>query len=294
MPISLAQLEAFAALAECGSFGKTAERLGVTQPAVTQHVAKLGRHFNLKLVDVVRHRPLLTEAGRFLAERARSVVGGVALLESEMADFAHVRSGTLEIGATVTVGTYVLPGLIAEFRSVRPAASVRVQIANTAVINELVRRHTLGLGLIEGAPPDDLVTTPFRDDELVLVVPARAHRLSRRRRVRASDLANEPFISREIGSGTRDLGYDTLQTRGIRPPVALELPSGEAILRAVEAGLGIAILSRLVVDRDARNGMVRVLAIDDLPLRRSFHLVRAADRTLSPAQAAFERLVLRS
>jgi DNA-binding transcriptional LysR family regulator len=107
-------------------------------------------------------------------------------------------------------------------------------------------------------------------------------------------LAQVPFVSREPGSGTRDLGYEALVRTGVRPPVVLELPSVEAILRAVEAGLGAAILSRFAVEREARSGTVHMLRIADLPLRRSLFIAAVRGRTLSPVQRAFARIVLES
>jgi DNA-binding transcriptional LysR family regulator len=291
MAVSLAQLQALVALAEDGSFSKAARRLRVTQPAVTQHVANLAAEVGVPLVDVVNRRPALTDAGAYLVERARAIVDAIATLGADMDEFKHVRSGMLRIGATLTIGTYLLPSLLAEFMRGRPHVRVDVRIANTNSIARLLQTHELGLALVEGIiSAETIVTVPFLEDELVLVTAPGA--LANKRRIRASDLAQIPFISREPGSGTRDLGYDALVRGGVSPPVILELPSGEAILRAVEAGLGAAILSRFAVERDARAGSVRMLTIADLPLRRSLFIAAVRGRTLSPSQRAFAQIVL--
>lgn len=292
MPVSIPQLEALGALERTGSFSKAARTLHVTQPAITQHVANLSRHYGVQLVDTIDRRPVLTEAGRFLAERGAAIVESLEALEREMQEYADARSGVLSIGATVTIGTYLLPAMLAKLRAERPSLRVEAAIANTARIAHLVRTHEIGLALIEGAVEDDLIATAFREDELVLVVPAEGNPLSRKRRVAPQDLRGVPFVSRERGSGTRDLGYDALTRAGIAPPIVLELPSGEAILRAVEEGLGAAILSRLVVERELYRERIRIVPVTGLRLRRPLYAVRAPGKTLSPAQRALLRIVL--
>lgn len=295
MAASLAQLQALVTLAGERSFSKAARRLRVTQPAVTQHISNLAREVGVQLVDVVNRRPVLTEAGSYLAERARAIVEGIATLDADMADFKQARSGTLRIGATLTIGTYLIPDLLAAFWRERPQIRADVRIANTIGIAELLRSHKLGLALVEGIIADDaVVTAPFLEDELVLITGSANGPLRDRRRVRCVELGPVPFISREPGSGTRDLGYEALARIGVRPPILLEFPSGEAILRAVEAGLGAAILSRFAVEREARARSVKVLEIADLQLRRSFFIAAARGRTLSPLQRAFARSVIGS
>lgn len=292
MRLSLAQLQALRAVRECGSYTGAAERLGVTQPAITQHLAKLGREFGVSIADMVGHRPVLTQAGEYLAVRAETILASVDALAREMQEFTAGRTGTLEVGATVTIGTYVMPALIAEYRRGGAALAVQVPVANTAAISQMIREQRLTLALVEGLAGHGLVSVPFMRDELVCIVCAKADPLRGARQVRARDLAGVGFVSREPGSGTRDLGYEAIVRAGVRPPILLELPSGEAILRAVEAGLGAAILSRLVIARELERGSVRAVKIADVELQRSFSIVRAPHRTLSPAQRAFARIVL--
>lgn len=282
-------------LARERSFSKAARRLHVTQPAVTQHIANLTREVGVQLVDLVNRRPTLTDAGGYLAERAGAIVDAIAALDADMAEFRHAASGTLRIGATVTIGTYLLAPLLAHFWKDRPRVRADVRIANTGAIAVLLRSHELGLALVEGVINDEAIATvPFRSDELVVVTASKVGPLALRRRLQAADLAGVPFISREPGSGTRDLGYEALLRTGIRPDIVLELPSGEAILHAVETGLGVAILSRFAVERAAQNGTVRLMTITDLPLYRSLFVAAARSRTLSPAQRAFVRIVIGS
>lgn len=291
MAVSFAQLQALAALAQDRSFSKAARRLRVTQPAVTQHVSNLAREVGVQLVDVVNRRPVLTDAGSYLAERARTIVDALATLDADMAEFKQAKSGMLRVGATLTIGTYLMPDLLASFWRERPQIRVDVRIANTNAIAHLLRTHELGLALVEGIIADEAIATaPFSEDELVLITGANGP-LRDRRKLRAAELESVPFVSRESGSGTRDLGYEALLRTGVRPPIILELPSGEAILRAVEAGLGAAILSRFVVERAARAGSVKRIDITDLPLRRSLFIAATRGRTLSPLARAFAHVV---
>jgi DNA-binding transcriptional LysR family regulator len=290
--VTLAQLEAFRLVARHGSFSRAARALGITQPAVSQQVAGLARELGLSLVDVRRNRPHLTEAGAFVAGHAERACREAALLKREAAAYAQGLRGALRVAATRTIGSYLLPALLARFLRDRPAVAAEVEIANTSLVEQRVADGDVALGLVEGrVTGDSLVCTPFARDRMVLVVPPRGHRFSGVAQVTAAQLAGEAFVIREQGSGTRNLGYDLLDARGVATHVVVELPSGEAIVRAVESGLGIAILSELVTERAARLGVVHTCTISDLPLERAFSLVRAKDRVLPPTAQEFAALV---
>jgi DNA-binding transcriptional LysR family regulator len=291
MSLTLVQLETFARVANLQNYTRVAEELHLTQPGVGQQVRALERHFGVRLVDIVRRRPVLTEGGRFLAARTGDVLGIMAALEREMGEFAAARSGELHIGATLTIGAYVLPGLLARFAAASPGVEVHVEVANTRAMATRIHSGDLSLALVEGPLTDEaLAIEVFQPDVLVLVVPP-AHPFANRRIV-AQDLADQPFVWREQGSGTRDIAEEALEHAGVRPSAALELPSGEGVARAVEAGLGIAILSRLVVERAVAEGRLATAEVADLDLTRTLRLVTVRSRTLSPAARAFRSLVL--
>ncbi len=288
MKVTLAQLEALGQVARTGSFTKAAKALHVTQPAVTQQIASLQRALGIRLVAIVGNRPQLTEAGRFVATRAEAVATELDALVAQTHEWANAERGTLHVAATLTIGSYVLPELLAGFRTLHPHVVTRVEVINTAAVAARVRDGEVTIGLVEGPVTDAaLVTEPFHHDRLVLVVPMRGHRFSELSTVAAAELDGENFVSREIGSGTRDLGYELLIARGIAPRLVVELPSGEAIVRAVEAGLGIAILSERVVERAIAVKAVRTLTISDLVMKRAFSLVHLRDGVLPPLGRAF-------
>ncbi|GAC1444991.1 MAG: selenium metabolism-associated LysR family transcriptional regulator [Chloroflexota bacterium] len=292
--VTLVQLQTFARLAELGNFTRVAEVLHLTQPAVTQQVRSLERHFGVRLVDIVGRRPVLTDAGRFLAGRARELLIATSLLEKEMSEFAAARGGEFRIGATLTIGTYALPAILAHFGAEHPGISIQVEVANT---QEMVRRVTsgaLGLALIEGPlEHDGLTVIPFKQDRLVLITSPH-HPFAARRHIRLSDLDGQPFVWRERGSGTRLLVERALNHAGVHVHTALELPGGEGVSRAVEEGIGITIVSALVVERALAGGQLMAVEIEDLDLHRTFRLIHVHGRSLSPAARVFIQVLTSS
>lgn len=291
--LSLVPLATFRRLAAEGNYTRTAEALNLTQPAVTQHVRALESHFGVKLVDIVGRRAVLTDAGRFLAARAESVLGAVGALERDMLEYADVRSGTLRLGATLTIGTYDLPALVAAFRALHPGITLDVTIENTARIVELVRQGDRALALVEGTvePDEELIVTPYAEDELVVIVHP-AHPAAGRGTVPAATFREEPFVAREEGSGTRLAFERAFRRAGVEPRVVLALPSGEGIVRAAEAGIGAAVLSTRVVAEALAAGRIVRVPVAGLDLQRDFNLVRLRRTTPSPAAQAFTTLVM--
>ncbi len=292
MTFNLIQLQTFHRLAGEGSYTRTAELLHVTQPAVTQHVRALQEHFSVQLVDLVGRRTVLTEAGRFLAARAELLLGNVAALEREMREFADVRAGELRIGATVSIGTYTLPALVAQFRVQHAAIKLRVEVANTREIALAVKAGRISLALVEGPlADDDLDIRAYADDELILIA-APGHRfVGRRRAVKARELEAIPFVSREEGSGTRTQVQAALSALNVVPDIVLTLPTGEGIVRAVELGVGVAIVSKLVAAAPLRDGRVNAVPLHDLSFRRTLRVARLRRQTPSPAALAFAALL---
>jgi DNA-binding transcriptional LysR family regulator len=290
--LSLAPLVTMCRLASDPNFTRTAEALNLTQPAVTQQVRVLQDHFATKLVDVIGKRTFLTDAGRFLVDRSTVILGLIDALERDMRDFAEARSGDLRIGATVTIGSYALPQLLARFLQRYPDVRVGVTVENTRKIVEQLKAGALSLALIEGPLDDpDLEVHPFADDELIIIAPV-GHRFAQKRaQFEPRDLQGERFIAREDGSGTRVLFEETLRRAGVEPIIALALPTGEGIVRAVQAGMGIAAISRLVAEPAIAAGFVAATRFTGLTFARTFRSARLAHRTPSPAAKALQTML---
>ena len=292
MPLTLTQLYTFSRLAAIGNFTRTAEELDLSQPAVTQQVRALADHFGTPLFDMVGRRPMLTDAGAFLAQRAVDVLAGVDALEREMREFTDARFGTLDIGATVTIGNYAVLPVIAAFRAAHPAATIRLTVANTAAIEAAIRAHHFGVALVEGPIHDpEILVEPYAVDALTLIVPSHGHRLSDRSEIAPADLGGEAFVAREEGSGTRTVAEDALRLAGVTPAVVLALPSAEGVARAVEAGIGVAVLPEIVVGRAVAAGRVRAVRVTGVDFTRPFSIIRLRERTPSPLADRFLAMV---
>jgi DNA-binding transcriptional LysR family regulator len=289
--LQIAHLITFRSVAREASFTRAALALNVTQPAVTQQIRALQRHFNVTLVDVVGRRVRLTEAGAFLLERVDHFLDRLDALEREMREYSEVERGELRLGATMTIGSYGLAPLIARFRARYPNIGLSVTVENTQRIAERVVRGELSLALVEGPLSDPrLEIIPYQQDRLDLVVPPN-HRLAQRRRpIRAVELAGETFITREEGSGTRELFQLEFRKAGVEPRIGLSLPTGEGIVQAVEEGLGIAVISTLFTRNAVREGRLAAVPLADVDLRRTFRLVMLKSVTPSPASLAFAAL----
>jgi LysR family transcriptional regulator, transcriptional activator of the cysJI operon len=288
MPLTLTQLHTFARLAAIGNFTRTAEELSLSQPAVTQQVRALADHFGTPLFDMVGRRPVLTDAGSFLAERVGDVLAGVHALEREMHEFADARFGTLDIGATVTIGNYTVLPTVAAFRKAYPAATLRLHVANTVAIVEAIHGRRFGVALVEGPVRDPaILVEAYATDELTLIVPPHDHRLSGLDAIGPAQLAGEAFVAREEGSGTRTVAEEALRVVGVTPNVVLTLPSGEGVARAVEAGVGVAILPLIVVERAVAAGRVKPVRVTGVDFTRPFSIIRLRERTPSPLASRF-------
>jgi DNA-binding transcriptional LysR family regulator len=288
---TLTQLETFHRLARLRSFSRAANELGITQPAVTRQVRILEELFGMRLVEVVKRQARVTEAGQFLADRAEELLGNAAALRREMQDFAGGLQGALEIGATVTIGTYSLPALLARFHANYPDVVLKVEVGTTATMLQRLRSGRLGLALVEGTVTgSDFEVIQYHQDDLVLLVPARGHRFSTRNSVKPNELSGETLILREEGSGTRTFIERAFRYAGVQPKSIIGLQSAEAAAVAVEARLGIAILSSLAAGQAVRGGRLREVTVESINLSRWFQLVRLKNHTLSPCAQHFATL----
>jgi DNA-binding transcriptional LysR family regulator len=204
-----------------------------------------------------------------------------------MADVRAVGRGRLVIGASTTIGTYLLPGVLAEFARRHPRVELLVHIENTEQVHRRLVGHELDVGLTEGlVEEEDLAAEVFHRDELVLIAAA-GHRLAGQPRVSLSAVREEPFILREPGSGTRVVEERALARLRVPVRAVMALGSTEAIKRVVAAGVGLAIVSRLAVDTECSAGTLSVLPVAGLRIERPLHLVRRKGRRDGPALQAF-------
>jgi DNA-binding transcriptional LysR family regulator len=285
--MNLNHLAVFHAVAQAGSMTLGAERLDVSQPAVSKQVQELERALSVHLFDRIGRRVRLTQAGETLADYARRLFALAREAEEAMADVRAVGRGRLTIGASTTIGTYLLPGVVAEFWRRHPQVEVLVEIANTEQVHRRLAGHELDVGLTEGfVEAEELDAEVFHHDELV-VIAAPGHRLAGSPRVALGALQEEPFVLREPGSGTRAVEERALARLKVPVRAAMALGSTEAIKRVVAEGVGLAIVSRLAVRAECAAGTLAVLPVAGLRIDRPLHLVRRKGRRDGPALQGF-------
>ncbi|HEV2434852.1 MAG TPA: LysR family transcriptional regulator [Verrucomicrobiae bacterium] len=280
-------LALFHAVARAGGISRGAELARVSQPAVSKQIKELEEALGIRLLERLPRGTRLTDGGRLLADYAQRL----AALEQEAAraveEFRGLKRGRLAIGASTTIGAYLLPQALGEFHRRHPDLELQLEIANTQAIQRLLLAGTVELGLTEGLmEAEPLDSKIFHEDELVAIAP-RGHRLLKRKHVTVRNLCHEPFVMREEGSGTRAVVELALRKRRLSVKPVLSLAGTEAVKHAVIAGIGLAIVSRLAIGGELQSGSLAVIPVADLNIRRPLHLQTLRGRPPGPAAARF-------
>lgn len=251
------RLQVFYTVARLLSFTRAAEALHMTQPAVTFQVRQLEDHFDTRLFDRAHNRITLTEAGKCIYEYAESIFELYGEMENAVRELTGDISGILSMGASTTIAEYMLPSLLGDFKAQFPDVTIRLKVANTDGIVSMVENNVIDLGVVEAPVTNkNLVVEQCSTDSLVLIVP-KGHELARYESVPITRLADFPYIHREEGSGTREVLMEHLSAAGVAPNdlnVVMELGSLEAIKGAVEAGMGISVLSNATILKEVKLG----------------------------------------
>src|SRR2546422_1988462 len=290
--MTLRQLEVFLAVAREKSFSRAAKKIHSSQPTLSEHIGELESELGKKLFLRRGREVTMTEAGRVFEQYAARAVTAVEGARQALADLDGLAHGSLLIGASTTPGLYVMPGIVAAFRAKYPGVELKLQIANSQVIEGRVKERELDLGIVGGhavGPGEECLAAGMLD-ELVLVVPPR-HVWAKRRDIAPKSLADEPLLVREEGSATRSVTERVLQRAGVRFRVAMELDHTEAIKQGVMAGLGVAFLSIYAVRGEITNGRLRALRLRGIRVQRHFHVIHhQAPRVTASARAFMELL----
>lgn len=269
------RLQVFHTVARLLSFTKAAETLHMTQPAVTFQVRQLEEHFNTRLFDRTHNRISLTDAGKQVYRVADKIFELYAEMEDAVRQVTGEISGALIIGASTTIAEYMLPALLGEFKTKYPDVNVHLKVANTDGIVGMVENNDIDLGVVEAPVTNkNLVVENCRTDQLVVIVP-KGHELADESFLTAEKLLQYPFISREEGSGTRDVIEDYFQQAGVSPndmQITIELGSPESIKGAVEANMGISIVSSVTINKEIQLGSLVAIPLNPA-LERPFSFV---------------------
>ncbi|GAX88537.1 selenium metabolism-associated LysR family transcriptional regulator [Effusibacillus lacus] len=267
------QLLVFVTVVEKKNFSRAAESLNMTQPAVSQQIHSLEDHYGVKLFERNSKRVELTRAGEILHDYAVQILNLHQEARQAINDLVGLVTGKLMIGASLTIGEYVLPRLLAVFTRQFPDVEVAVSIGNTEVIADNALNSRIDVGLVEGpVNPANLMITPFLEDEMVLIVPSR-HRLASVDTAETSDLSNETFIVREVGSGTRYVVEEVFRTLEFHPKREIQFGSTQAIKEAVEAGLGVAFISKWSIQKEIQLGTLSAVRVKGHSFPRPFSVI---------------------
>jgi DNA-binding transcriptional LysR family regulator len=289
------RLQVFHTVARLLSFTKAAESLHMTQPAVTFQVRQLEEYFNTRLFDRAHNRISLTEAGKRVYEYAEDIFELYAKMDNAVRDLTGEISGVLIIGASTTIAEYMLPALLGDFKKKYPDVNVQLRVSNSDGIVHMVENNDIDLGVVESPVLNkNLVVEECRKDRLVAIVPPQ-HALSNKKEVTIKELLEHEYIAREEGSGTREVIHEQLAEAGMKSAdlhITMELGSPEAIKGAVEAGMGVSIVSEVTIHKELEIGTLVALELTP-SLERPFSFVhqkqkfrqRAMDELLDFARA---------
>ena len=270
------KLKVFCTVAETRSFSKTSEIIHLTQPAVSLQIQALEEMYETKLFDRSSSKVTLTPAGEALYKYAKEILALYAAAEKVIGEMTGLVKGSITIGAGSTIGNYLLPSVISDFRKTHPKIKVNLFVANMQRIIELLNAGNINVGLIEGdVKRQKVVVEKLLSDELLLIVPPH-HPWAKRKEVSVSELIEEPFILREAGSGTRQTIEKFLSRYGIAlqgMKVSMVLGTTQAIKEAVENGLGVSIVSRWAARKESKFGTLNMLSFKEEKILRNFSLI---------------------
>ncbi|MDJ0783055.1 MAG: LysR family transcriptional regulator [Desulfosarcinaceae bacterium] len=279
--MNLNQLRVFHAVARLQSFTRASTELCITQPGVSKHIQALESHYGIRLFDRLGKTVALTPAGETLSAATTSIFRSLEAAKAKIDDIKGVTGGKLNVGASFTIGTYLIPEILSRFHQLYPEVEITLEIAMSRHIAQKVVSNDLDIGFL-GAPAGDdrLVLQKMMTDELTLVV-AREHPWNRRESVNADELRRQPFLLPGPGSGTRSTIEAHLEQAGIRLANTIEFGNIEAVKKAVAAGMGVSLLSKLAVMGEIGSGALKSPKLSGIRPFRSLYFARHKDKFLS-------------
>ncbi|MDR3599133.1 MAG: LysR family transcriptional regulator [Desulfosporosinus sp.] len=282
----------FKEVAETKNITLSAKKLHMSQPSISLQIQNLENQYGARFFDRTNKGVTLTKEGQIFYAHVRSVLDLLANAKEQISALAKDQRGLIYLGATLTIGEYILPNILAFLYKTHPDVDFKVKIANTESISQDVLEKKIHIGLIEGPVPrhKDLNVESFWEDELVVVIPY-FHPWASRNSITLAELPHERLVTREDGSGTRKVMENALKERGLDPEqlnVTMELGSTQAIKQLVSAGLGITIISSLTVSRECDQKIFKMLKIQDSPIYRPLSILTNARTT----QTKDERILI--
>ncbi len=284
------KLKVFCTVAETKSFSKASEIIRLTQPAVSLQIQALEEIYGTKLFNRSGCVITLTKAGNMLYKYAKEIISLYIDAERDIGDFTGVVKGIVSVGASSTIGNYVLPAAVASFKKKFPKVGVHIHVGNTQRVIEFLNAGNVDIGLVEGdVKKQKLSIEKLIPDEMVLIVSPH-HPWAKRNSISILEIPKEPFILREEGSGTRQMIEKHFAKHGISPhniKIAFIMGSTESIKNSVEEGLGVSIVSKWAVRKEMRYGSLKALTFKEDKILRDFSLLSRKSKNSSHALDKF-------
>ncbi|MDA8129487.1 MAG: LysR substrate-binding domain-containing protein [Betaproteobacteria bacterium] len=291
--LTLRQFRVFEAVARHLSFSRAAEELHLSQPAVSMQVRGIEVILGLPLTEQLGKKIFLTQAGQEVLHASQAITARLDDLRANLAQLQGIDSGRLNLAVTSTVNA-VATDILVRFRGQHPGVSIHLGVSNRAEVLDLLAANRIDLAIMGQVPEHlGLEAIRFMDNPLVVIAPL-DHPLARKKTVGIEALAAESFVVREAGSGTRAAMERFFAARGLEIRSSMEMNSNEAIKQAVQAGLGLGVLSLQTLEMERALKRLAVLDVEDFPIMRHWYVVHRADKRLSPTAQAFKEFVLAS
>lgn len=291
--MNLDYLKTFLTVAEKRSFSKAAEKLKLSQPAISFQIKALEKKYGQPLIDRSTQYLSLTPAGEILLAQAKKILEIEEELEAEISTLSKEIKGQLTIGASTIPGEYMLPSLVSKFKKRHPKVKILIEIGDSLEIIKKLLEQEVDFGFVGATFSNPQLTfKEFLPDELVLIAHPK-HPLTRKKSVSLKEAIQFPFLIRESGSGTLKTFQQELEKNGISLKdldIVIELGSTQAILTAVEAGLGLSVVSRWAARPAALSNLIAIVPLKK-PIRRGTFLVFRTKMSINPAQKAFIEFV---
>ena len=286
--MTLRHLRIFLTVCDTGSMTGAANRLFMAQPSVSLAIREMEEYYGVKLFDRISKKLFLTESGRRVLEYARHIIALLDEMEQEVRN--PDMSGTLRVGASITVGTFLLPKYVKEIARLYPELRVEARIENSGNIEQCVLDNAIDIGVIEGIAHSEYIDSEsFRGDRLTFICPP-GHRFAGRRDVQLGELQREDFILREKGSAGREIFDGLAAAHELDIRIAWQSTSNQAIIRGVAEGFGISVLPAFLVTEGIEKGEIAEFFVEELPMERKFSVIYHKNKFLAHGARELIRL----
>ncbi len=283
---TLHQLKVFEAVARNSSFTRAAEELFLTQPTVSMQVKQLAKTVGMPLFEQVGKKLYLTESGKALFETCQDMFERMDRFEMAIANIKGLKQGSLRI-STITTAKYVIPRILGPFCNRYPGIDVSLTVTNHQFVLEGLASNRNDLYIVSHVPEDlDVQAVPFMENPLVVLAP-KEHPLVGEKNISLARVAQEPFILREPGSGTRRAAQNLFESHGIPLKVRLDLGSNEAIKQAIAGGMGLSVLSKHTLALEGLTNQLAVLDVEYFPIPRTWYVIYPSGKQLSTIAQEF-------